>query len=149
MTADLPYVTHLAPSHPARPQPGRANNEEADHSESAVLAAYLSHLAAKGHRVLRHRVVTDPELASTDLFDVTAGELVMACHRTHYLALIAALGVLFDCERFFPQPRRVLLLTATPGEAARDLLSHYKVTAVWPKGDAFVRADPAPGESGP
>src|SRR5690606_1115502 len=67
MTTDSPHVAYLAPSDPARPQPGRANDEEADRSENAVLTAYLFHLTAKGHRVLRHRVVADPVLASTDL----------------------------------------------------------------------------------
>ncbi|WP_405749237.1 hypothetical protein OG232_04145 [Streptomyces sp. NBC_01411] len=84
MTTDRPHVAYLASSAPARPQPGRANDEEADRSENAVLTAYLFHLTTKGHRVLRHRVVTDPVLASTDLFDATAGEVVMACHRSHY-----------------------------------------------------------------
>ncbi|MCM2430942.1 hypothetical protein [Streptomyces sp. RKAG337] len=149
MTADHPYIAYLDPTDPARPQPGRANDEEADRSEDAVLTAYLAHLTAKEHRVLRHRVVTVPDLASTDLFDATAGELVMACHRTHYLALIAAYGVIIDCERFFPRPRRTLLLTTAPGQATREFLSHHKITAIWPAGGAFVRADPAPEGIGP
>ncbi|GLX22587.1 hypothetical protein [Streptomyces lavendulae] len=143
MTIDRPHVANLAPSDAARPQPGRVNDEAADRSESAVLTAYLSHLTSQGHQVKRHRVVTDPALASTDLFDATAHELVMACHRSHYLALIAALGVLSDCARFFGPARRALLLTAEPGPAAREFLSHHEVVAIWPEGESFARADPA------
>ncbi|GAA1334744.1 hypothetical protein GCM10009647_076600 [Streptomyces sanglieri] len=126
-------------SAPARP----GNNEEADRSENAVLTAYFFHLTAKGHRVLRHRVVTDPALASTDLFDETARELVMACHRSHYRALITAYGVISDCERLFSPARRALLFTTEPGPVAREFLSHHKLIAIWPEGETFVRADPA------
>ncbi|WND40646.1 hypothetical protein RI578_40870 (plasmid) [Streptomyces sp. BB1-1-1] len=143
MTTDRPHVAFLAPSVPARPQPGRANDGEADRSEDVVLTAYLFHLTAKGHRVLRHRVVTDPALASTDLFDATAGELVMACHRTHYRALITAYGVISDCERFFSPAHCALLFTMEPGPVAREFLSRYKIVAIWPEGETFVRADPA------
>ncbi|MGD1220627.1 hypothetical protein AB9Q10_19605 [Streptomyces krungchingensis] len=143
MTTDSPHVAYLAPSDPARPQPGRANNEEADRSENAVLTAYLFHLTAKGHQVLRHRVVTDPVLASTDLFDATAGEVVMACHHSHYPALIAAYGVISDCARLFSPARRALLFTAEPGLVAKEFLSHHKIIAIWPEGESFVRADPA------
>ncbi|WP_331729260.1 hypothetical protein OG592_43575 (plasmid) [Streptomyces avidinii] len=154
MTTDRPYVAYLASSDPARPQAGRINDEEADRSEKAVLTAYLSHLTARGHRVLRHRVlrhrvVTDPDLTSTDLFDATAGEVVMACHRTHYRALVAAYGVISDCERLFSPARRVLLLTAEPGPVAREFLSHHRIIAIWPEGDTFVRVDPAAEGSGP
>ncbi|MCL3999105.1 hypothetical protein [Streptomyces lavenduligriseus] len=148
MTTDQPYVAYLAPSDPARPQPGRANDEEADRSENAVLTAYLFHLTAQGHRVLRHRVVTDPVLASTDLFDATAGEVVMACHRSHYHALIAAYGVISDCARFFSPARRALLFTAAPDPAAKKFLSHHKIIAIWPEGESFVRTDPAPETGG-
>ncbi|MER5549796.1 hypothetical protein ABT072_47245 [Streptomyces sp. NPDC002589] len=143
MTTDRPHVAYLAPSDPARPQPGRDNDEEADRSENAVLTAYLFHLTAKGHRVLRHRVVTDPALASTDLFDATAGEVVMACHRSHYRALIAAYGVISDCARFFSPGRRALLFTAEPGPVAKEFLYHHKIIVIWPEGESFVRADPA------
>lgn len=143
MTTDRPHVDYLAPSEPARPQPGRSNDEEADRSENAVLTAYLSHLTAKGHRVLRHRVVTDPVLASTDLFDATAGEVVMASHRSHHPALIAAYGVISDCARFFSPARRALLFTAAPGPAAREFLSYHDIIAIWPEGESFIRADPA------
>ncbi|GAA1237840.1 hypothetical protein [Streptomyces rhizosphaericus] len=145
MTTDRPHVAYLAPFDPARPQPGRANDEEADRSENAVLTAYLFHLTAMGHRVLRHRVVTDPALASTDLFDATAGELVMACHRSHYRALITAYGVISDCERLFTPARRALLFTTEPGPVAREFLSHHKITAIWPDGGTFVRANMAGG----
>lgn len=143
MTTDRPRVSYLAPSDSARPQPGRANDEEADRSENAVLTAYLVHLTAKGHRVLRHRVVTDPVLSSTDLFDATAGEVVMACHRPHYRALIAAYGVISDCARLFSPARRALLFTAEPGPVAKEFLSHHKIISIWPEGESFVRADPA------
>ncbi|MCT9105344.1 hypothetical protein [Streptomyces mirabilis] len=143
MNTDRPYVSYLAPADPARPQPGRANDEEADRSENAVLTAYLFHLTAKGHRVLRHRVVTDPVLASTDLFDATAGEVVMACHRSHYSALIAAHGVISDCARLFSPSRRTLLFTDEPGPVAREFLSHHKIIAIWPEGGSFARVDPA------
>ncbi|MGY4963681.1 hypothetical protein [Streptomyces sp. 900105245] len=143
MTVDRPHVANLSLSDPSRPQPGRANDEEADRSENAVLTAYLSHLTSQGHQVQRHRVVTDPVLESTDLFDATAHELVMACHRTHYLALISALGVLSDCARFFGPTRRALLLTAVPSPAAREFLSHHGIVAIWPEGESFARADPA------
>ncbi|MEV7245171.1 hypothetical protein AB0N92_28570 [Streptomyces sp. NPDC093248] len=143
MTTDSPHVAYLAPSDPARPQPGRDNDEEADRFEDSVLTAYLFHLTAKGHRVLRHRVVTDPVLASTDLFDATAGEVVMACHRSHYRALIAAYGVISDCARFFSPARRALLFTAEPGSVAKEFLAHHKIIAIWPEGESFVRADPA------
>ncbi|MFK0154150.1 hypothetical protein ACIQVK_19015 [Streptomyces sp. NPDC090493] len=143
MNTDHPYVSYLAPSDPARPQPGRVNDEEADRSENAVLTAYLFHLAAKGHRVLRHRVVTDPVLASTDLFDATAGEVVMACHRSHYSALIAVYGVISDCARLFSPSRRALLLTAEPSPFAREFLSHHKIIAIWPERESFARVDPA------
>ncbi|MFE3166707.1 hypothetical protein [Streptomyces sp. NPDC059224] len=143
MTTDSPHVAYLAPSDPARPEPGRDNDGEADRFEDSVLTAYLFHLTAKGHRVLRHRVVTDPVLASTDLFDATAGEVVMACHRSHYRALIAAYGVISDCARFFSPARRALLFTAEPGSVAKEFLSHHKIIAIWPEGESFVRADPA------
>ncbi|EDY53109.1 hypothetical protein SSCG_05916 [Streptomyces clavuligerus] len=104
MTSDRPYLARLGPSDSARPQPGRAADEDADRLENAVLTAYLAHLEAEGHHVVRHRVVTDPGLASTDLFDATTDELVMACHRTHYRALIAAYGVINDCARPSPGP---------------------------------------------
>lgn len=143
MTTDRPHVAFLAPSEPARPQPGRANDGEADRSEDAVLTAYLFHLTAKGHRALRHRVVTDPALASTDLFDATAGELVMACHRSHYRALITAYGVISDCERLFSPAHCALLFTMEPGPVAREFLSRHKIVAIWPEGETFVRADPA------
>ncbi|MFJ9574670.1 hypothetical protein [Streptomyces bacillaris] len=149
MTTDRPYLAYLGPSDPARPQPGRAADEDADRLENAVLTAYLTRLKAEGHRVLRHRVVTDPELASTDLFDATTDELVMACHRTHYLALIAAYGVISDCARLFPRPRRALLLTTAPGTFVRDFLSHHQIIAIWPENGVFVRAEPAPEGSAP
>ncbi|MFE0774855.1 hypothetical protein [Streptomyces sp. NPDC058861] len=142
MTSDHPRIAYLTPCDPARPQPGRDNGEEADRSENAVLTAYLFHLAAKGHRVLRHRILTDPVLASTDLFDATAGEVVMACHRSDYGALTAAYGVISDCVRFFSPAHRALLFTAEPGPVAKEFLSHHKIIAIWPEGESFVRADP-------
>ncbi|MFJ4680583.1 hypothetical protein [Kitasatospora sp. NPDC088783] len=148
MTADRPTLAYLAPSDPARPQPGRANDEEADRSEEAVLTAYLFHLAARGHRVLRHRVVTEPALASSDLYDATAGELVMACRRFHQ-ALVTASGVIADCARLFPPGRCALLFTAEPGPASLELLSHHGIVAIWPAGRSFERANPgAAGERG-
>ncbi|WP_138967794.1 hypothetical protein [Streptomyces sp. YIM 121038] len=143
MTTDRPRIVNLSPADPARPQPGRANGAEADRAENAVLTAYLAHLTAKGHHVLRHRVVTYPALASTDLFDRTAGEVVMASHRSDYHALISAHGVLSDCAQHFPSARRALLLTAEPGPAAREFLSHHQIIAIWPEGESFVRAHPA------
>ncbi|WP_435060143.1 hypothetical protein [Streptomyces sp. bgisy060] len=142
MTTDHSYLTYLGPSDPARPQPGRVADEDADRLESAVLTAYLAHLEAEGHQVVRHRVVTDPELASTDLFDATTDELVVACHRTHYLALIAAYGVVSDCARLFSRPRRAVLLTTAPGTFVRDFLSYHQIIAIWPENDAFARAEP-------
>ncbi|MFJ1742462.1 hypothetical protein ACIOG4_27785 [Streptomyces microflavus] len=94
--------------------------------------------------MVRHRVVTDPELASSDLFDATAEELVMACHRTHHRALITAYGVIIDCARLFPRPSCALLLTTAPGTFVRDFLRHHQIIAIWPETGAFVRAEPAP-----
>ncbi|MCG7522843.1 hypothetical protein MHW47_00035 [Streptomyces sp. OfavH-34-F] len=146
---DRPHLAYLGPCDPARPQPGRAPDEEADRLENTVLSAYLAHLEAEGHRVVRHRVVTAPELASTDLVDATTDELVMAWHRTHYLALIAALGVISDCARLFPRHRRALLLTTAPGTFVQDFLSYHKIIAIWPENGVFVRAEPEPEGSAP
>jgi hypothetical protein len=149
VTFDRPHIVYLGPCDSSRPQPGRDADEEADRLENAVLTAYLAYLAAEGHRVARHRVVTDPQPASTDLFDATAEELVMACHRTHYLALIAAYGVIADCAQLFPRPRRALLLTAAPGTAVRDFLSFHNITAIWPENGTFARAEPTAEASEP
>ncbi|MFF2378391.1 hypothetical protein ACFVUW_28780 [Streptomyces xiamenensis] len=149
MNTDRPYLSYMGPSDAARPQPGRIADEEADRLENAVLTAYLAHLEAEGHHVVRHRVVTDPELASTDLFDATTDELVMACHRTHYRALIAAYGVISDCARLFPRPRRALLLTTAPSKAVKDFLSYHQIIAIWLENGAFVRAESAPKGSEP
>ncbi|MFZ3491853.1 hypothetical protein ACODT5_01185 [Streptomyces sp. 5.8] len=72
----------------------------------------------------------------------------MACHSSHYRALIRAYGVLSDCERLFSTARRALLFTTEPDPLARQFLSHHELIAIWPEGKTFVRADPAAEKGG-
>jgi len=145
--ADPARVIILAPTDPARPQPSDwPADPEADSSESEVLAAYQAHLARSGHVVQRHRVLFRDPMPSTDLFDATANELVMALHRTFYRSRIRALGVLLDCAKSFPGSSNVLLLTTRPGPPVLAFLAWHNITAVWPAGETFERSTPRSAE---
>lgn len=48
-----------------------------------------------------------------------------------------------DCARLLSPSHRALLFTDDPGPVAREFLSHHKITAIWPEGESFVRANPA------
>lgn len=143
---DKPQLVDLGPFDAFRPQPGRPQTPYTavwDQAETDVLTAYLFHMAALGRQVVRHRITTSPATASTDLFDTTTGDVILALHPTGHTQLVGALGILTDCYRRFPHGRPALLLTAPPTEAAARFLHQQRLVGLWPSEGTFHRQEPS------
>jgi hypothetical protein len=108
-----------------------------------LLAQYCDHRRKRGHDLARLVVtpVGDLTAVCSDLYDLTANELVTVLANGTRHALHRAVGMLDDLARYAdPGVGRALLLTAEPDSDLHRLAARYGITLTWPTADgAFAR----------
>ncbi len=110
--------------------------------EAALVRSYTEHLRSLGHEICRKQIVPPNELRPlfTDLYDVTASELIEAKGTVTRETIRMGIGQLLDYRRFIdPSPRLVLLVPSRPRPDLLHLCATVGVTAVWKAGDDWRR----------
>ncbi len=111
--------------------------------EAVLVHAYAEHLRALGHDVCRLRIVPpeDSRPLFTNLYDVTAGELIEAKGTITREAVQMAIGQLLDYKRFVtPTPQLVLVVPSVPRPDLVALCGSVQIAVVWKTGDHWRRA---------
>jgi hypothetical protein len=117
---------------------------ELERREADLVHRYRNHLLRQGHEVGRLRVVPPGESTPlySDLWDVTAAELIEAKGGVTRDQVRTAVGQLLDYGRFVHAKTRAVLLPSRPRP---DLLAYLRSAAVgviYPDGDTWVHEDP-------
>ncbi len=120
-----------------RPQEPR----EAVRREAALVRRYAEWLLAHGRDSCRQQIrLPDGTSLYTDLFDLSADELVEAKADADRGSVRAGLGQVLDYGRFVDHSTKALLLPNRPTEDLLELLHYYGVSAVWVAEDDFDRS---------
>lgn len=114
---------------------------EIERREATLVHKYREHLRRQGHEVGRLRVVPAGESAPlySDLWDVTALELVEAKGLVTREQLRSAVGQLLDYGRFVEAKTRTVLVPTRPRPDLLAYLAHAGINAVYPKGEEWGR----------
>ncbi len=114
---------------------------EAVRREAALVRSYAEWLSANGGSSCRQQIrLPDGATLYTDLFDVSADELVEAKADADRGSVRVGLGQVLDYGRFVDHTTKALLLPHRPAEDLLDLLHDYGVYAIWAAGDGFERS---------
>lgn len=106
--------------------------------EAALQDRYQHHLIDLGHNVMTYRIPTaSGAVLATDLFDVTADELIEVKSSIDRETLRLALGQILDYERFIRPKLRTLLVPERPAQEMVDLFSTLAIRVAWPHDDGF------------
>lgn len=102
--------------------------QERRRREAALQQRYCDFLRDAAHTVMRHRIPRDEgsDLA-TDLFDVTADELIEVKASTDRNTLRLALGQVLDYHRYVNSERKAVLLPSKPERDMMDLFKSFEV----------------------
>ncbi|MGA5819894.1 hypothetical protein ACPC54_18780 [Kitasatospora sp. NPDC094028] len=108
-----------------------------------LLARYCQRQRQRGHSLARLVVTPAGDLTaiSSDLYDLTANELVTVVADGSRDTLHRAVGLLDDLARYAdPGVGRALLLAEQPDRDLRLLAAQYGITLIWPTAEgAFAR----------
>ena len=115
---------------------------ELERKEAGLVHRYREHLLRHRHDVSRLRVVPPGESAPlySDLWDLTALDLIEAKAGVTREHLRTAVGQLLDYGRFVPDARtRTVLVPSKPRPDLLNYLASAGVDVVYPEGDAWHR----------
>ena len=114
---------------------------ELERREADLVHRYRDHLLRQGHDVSRLRVVPPGESAPlySDLWDMTALELIEAKGGVTREQIRMAVGQLFDYGRFVEAKTRTLLVPSSPRPDLLEYLRSVLVEVVFPVGDGWRR----------
>jgi hypothetical protein len=114
---------------------------EIERREATLVHKYREHLRRQGHDVARLRVVPPGESAPlySDLWDLTALELIEAKGLVTREQLRTAVGQLLDYGRFVQAKTRTVLVPTKPRPDLLAYLAHAGIDAVYPQGDDWGR----------
>lgn len=114
---------------------------ELERREADLVHRYREHLLRQGHEVSRLRVVPAGESAPlySDLWDVTAADLIEAKGGVTREQIRNAVGQLLDYGRFVDAKTRTLLLPSRPREDLVAYLQSVEVDVVYRDSDSWSR----------
>ncbi|MCO5973348.1 hypothetical protein [Actinoallomurus soli] len=120
---------------------------EAERRESMLVQRYAAWLSERGH-ISRQRRISLPDRAfplKTDLFDVTANELVEAKGSASRGDIRMAIGQILDYGRHAQVRRRAILLPTRPTQDMVELLGGLGITCIFEEEEegSFKRIDAA------
>jgi 5-methylcytosine-specific restriction protein A len=107
---------------------------------------YADWLKRQGHEAKQRLVKLPDHVAAlrTDLFDITANELVEAKGSSSRSDVRMALGQVLDYSEHAGAGRRSVLLPTSPAQDMIDLLVKYGVSCIFEEGEGqFKRVDAA------
>lgn len=111
---------------------------ERDRRESDLQERYRRHLVGRGHTVMTYRIPTPSgAVLATDLYDVTADDLIEVKSSIDRETLRLALGQILDYERFIGPKLRTLLVPERPAQEMIDLFATLAIRVAWPEADGF------------
>lgn len=127
---DIPIESHQTEAFVIQPKTGPT---AAERREAALVQRYEKWLVAKGSKVCRKaiRISGTATHLYTDLFDLSAGELVEAKGTASRNDVRLALGQILDYARFVEHEKRAVLLPVHPGSDLADLLATYQVDCIY------------------
>jgi len=118
--------------------------------EAELVKRYATWLGNAGHATARHRIPL-PEGGSmlTDIYNVTADELIEAKASSARSYVRSALGQVLDYSRYLNPREKSVLLPTYPGDDLVALLHAHRVGVWWPTGSIFRKGGSANSYQGP
>jgi hypothetical protein len=119
---------------------------EAERREAKLVQRYADWLKRQGHEAKQRLIKLPDHVAAlrTDLFDITANELVEAKGSSSRSDVRMALGQVLDYSEHAGAGRRAVLLPTSPAQDMLDLLVKYGVSCIFEEGEGqFKRVDAA------
>jgi hypothetical protein len=118
---------------------------ESERREAKLVQRYADWLKRQGHEVKQRLIKLPDHVAAlrTDLFDITANELVEAKGSSSRSDVRMALGQILDYSEHAGAGRRAVLLPTRPAQDMIDLLVKYGVSCLFEVEGQFDRVDAA------
>jgi hypothetical protein len=119
---------------------------EAERRESLLVQRYAAWLDEQGHESKQRRIKPSDHAHSlkTDLFDLTANELVEAKGSVSRTYIRTAIGQILDYGRYAKARRRAILLPSRPAQDMIDLLRALGISCIFEESGSFRRIEAAP-----
>ena len=139
---DLALESHLIETFMVSPA---VNEIKRERREADLVSRYARWLRADGHQVIRKQINLPGAVGAlyTDLFDVTAGELVEAKGSASRYHVRLGLGQVLDYSRYLHPDHQAVLLPVRPNDELVGLLTDNNVACVYPDASrGFARDNP-------
>ena len=139
---DVAMELHLTETFVLNPAVGETEGER---READLVSRYAQWLRADGHQVIRKQINLPGAVGAlyTDLFDVTAGELVEAKGSASRYHVRLGLGQVLDYSRYLHPSHQAVLLPVRPNDELVGLLTDNNVACVYPDAArGFARDNP-------
>ena len=139
---DLALESHLIETFMVSPA---VNEIKGERREADLVNRYARWLRADGHQVIRKQINLPGAVGAlyTDLFDVTAGELVEAKGSASRYHVRLGLGQVLDYSRYLHPSHQAVLLPVRPNDELVGLLTDNNVACIYPDAArGFARDNP-------